>query len=92
VDREDLEMMREARRNGETITTHDARKIASWYQSPGSDGLRFATFASTGMLPARRSMEAAISREQRDAGPIERQALTALRHYIRNPRLRPDAL
>jgi hypothetical protein len=92
VDREDLEMMREARRNGETITAHDARKIASWYQSPGRDGIGFAQFASTGTLPPRRDMERAISREQRDAGPIERGALAALRHYIRNPHLRPDAL
>ena len=79
-----------ARWDGRTIGTDHARIIASWYQSPGRDGIGFAQFASTGVLPTRRDMERAISRELDEAGPTERRALAALRFYVRNPRLRPE--
>jgi hypothetical protein len=92
-----IKAMREAKEDNTAIATDAARIIASWYQSPGQDGIAFAQFASTGQLPPRRDMEAAITREQRAMraeslparGSVEYSALSALRHYIRNPRLRP---
>jgi hypothetical protein len=93
-----------AKREARTIATGYARTVAAWYQSAGYEGIDFAQFASTGKLPNRRTLEHSITREQnahraelptlegadkRDAEGCIR-ALSALRHYVRNPRLRSE--
>lgn len=45
------------------ISVDRAREIASWYQSPGTEGRRFAEFASTGIVSDFEGLLADIERE-----------------------------
>lgn len=37
-------------KTGQPVNVQIAMEIASWWQSPGNDGIRFAEFASTGTI------------------------------------------
>jgi hypothetical protein len=72
------------RRTGQQVCPAVAMLIASWYQSPGTEGHRFAQFASTGTLPT--GLPADIRRELRD--PDADPALWALLDYAQESVIR----
>lgn len=65
------------------MMTHGrAREVASWWQSPGSEGRRFAEFASTGAVSDISGLLADIEREQTAAKTHEWFWLNELHKYI----------
>lgn len=59
-----------------------ARNIAAWYQSPGTEGIRFAEFASAGVVKDPEGLIRDIVREQRTADVKHWFWLEKFKEYI----------